>query len=93
MICDFLTFCQDSPHYGEVQRVLREEVVNPLRRHGYVRADRVMKLRTLLERLSDVPGLTTEEKVYFVPLLLSSSQVLSNNLKPMRQSSKKTTKV
>ncbi|XP_072936896.1 ubiquitin carboxyl-terminal hydrolase CYLD isoform X2 [Epargyreus clarus] len=53
---------EDSPHYSEVQRVLREEVVNPLRRHGYVRADRVMKLRTLLERLSDVPGLTTEEK-------------------------------
>ncbi|CAH2067129.1 unnamed protein product, partial [Iphiclides podalirius] len=53
---------EDSPHYTEVQRVLREEVVNPLRRHGYVRADRVMKLRTLLERLSDVPGLTSEEK-------------------------------
>ncbi|XP_032510750.2 ubiquitin carboxyl-terminal hydrolase CYLD isoform X1 [Danaus plexippus] len=53
---------EDSPHYSEVQRVLREEVVNPLRRHGYVRADRVMKLRTLLERLSDVPGLTCEEK-------------------------------
>ncbi|XP_063358788.1 ubiquitin carboxyl-terminal hydrolase CYLD [Cydia amplana] len=30
--------------------------------HGYVRADRVMRLRTLLERLSDVPGLTSEEK-------------------------------
>ncbi|XP_068621279.1 ubiquitin carboxyl-terminal hydrolase CYLD isoform X2 [Battus philenor] len=53
---------EDSPHYSEVQCVLREEVVNPLRRHGYVRADRVMKLRTLLERLSDVPGLTSEEK-------------------------------
>ncbi|KAJ0181992.1 hypothetical protein K1T71_002714 [Dendrolimus kikuchii] len=53
---------EDSPHYSEVQRVLREEIVNPLRKHGYVRADRVMKLRTLLERLSDVPGLTTEEK-------------------------------
>ncbi|XP_041971494.1 ubiquitin carboxyl-terminal hydrolase CYLD isoform X2 [Aricia agestis] len=53
---------EDSAHYGEVQRVLREEVVNPLRRHGYVRADRVMKLRTLLNRLSDVPGLTSEEK-------------------------------
>ncbi|GBP87003.1 Ubiquitin carboxyl-terminal hydrolase CYLD [Eumeta japonica] len=53
---------EDSPHYTEVQRVLREEIVNPLRRHGYVRADRVMKLRTLLERLSDVPGLTCEEK-------------------------------
>ncbi|XP_053605672.1 ubiquitin carboxyl-terminal hydrolase CYLD isoform X3 [Plodia interpunctella] len=53
---------EDSPHYAEVQRVLREEVVNPLRKHGYVRADRVMKLRTLLERLSSVPGLTSEEK-------------------------------
>ncbi|XP_022820904.1 ubiquitin carboxyl-terminal hydrolase CYLD isoform X1 [Spodoptera litura] len=53
---------EDSPHYSEVQRVLREEIVNPLRKHGYVRADRVMKLRTLLERLSDVPGLTSEEK-------------------------------
>ncbi|KAL4712832.1 hypothetical protein ACJJTC_011902 [Scirpophaga incertulas] len=53
---------EDSPHYLEVQRVLREEIVNPLRKHGYVRADRVMKLRTLLERLSDVPGLTSEEK-------------------------------
>lgn len=42
---------------------MREEIVNPLRRAGYVRADRVMKLRRLLERLSDVPGLTTEEKV------------------------------
>ncbi|VVC92229.1 unnamed protein product [Leptidea sinapis] len=57
------TFTSDSPHYSEVQRVLREEIVNPLRRHGYVRADRVMKLRTLLERLSDVPGLTSEEKL------------------------------
>ncbi|XP_037297914.1 ubiquitin carboxyl-terminal hydrolase CYLD isoform X2 [Manduca sexta] len=53
---------EDSPHYAEVQRVLREEVVNPLRKQGYVRADRVMKLRTLLEKLSDVPGLTSEEK-------------------------------
>lgn len=53
---------EDSPHYTEVQRVLREEIVNPLRKHGYVRADRVMKLRTLLEKLSDVPGLTSEEK-------------------------------
>ncbi|KAI8428094.1 hypothetical protein MSG28_002366, partial [Choristoneura fumiferana] len=46
---------EDSPAYLEVQRVLREEVVNPLRRRGYVRADRVMRLRTLLERLSDDP--------------------------------------
>jgi ubiquitin thioesterase CYLD len=36
--------------------------VNPLRKNMFVRADRVMKLRTLLEKLSSVSGLTSEEK-------------------------------
>jgi hypothetical protein len=52
----------DVSQYQEVQRVLREEIVNPLRQNLYVRADRVMKLRTLLENLSSVTGLTSEEK-------------------------------
>lgn len=52
----------DIPEYEEVQRVLKEEVVNPLRENLYVRADRVMKLRTLLDKLSSVSGLTSEEK-------------------------------
>ncbi|KAL0274106.1 UNVERIFIED_CONTAM: hypothetical protein PYX00_006615 [Menopon gallinae] len=52
----------DIPQYGQVQRVLKEEIVNPLRKNFYVRADRVMKLRTLLENLSSVTGLTCEEK-------------------------------
>ncbi|KAL1124368.1 hypothetical protein AAG570_000997, partial [Ranatra chinensis] len=52
----------DIMQYEEVQRVLREEIVNPLRSNLYVRADRVMKLRTLMEKLSSVTGLTTEEK-------------------------------
>jgi ubiquitin thioesterase CYLD len=52
----------DIPEYQEVQRVLKEEIVNPLRANLYVRADRVMHLRTLLERLSSVRGLTSEEK-------------------------------
>jgi ubiquitin thioesterase CYLD len=52
----------DVSQYPEVQRVLREEIVNPLRRNLYVRADRVMNLRTLLENLSSVTGLTSEEK-------------------------------
>lgn len=42
--------------------MLREEIVNPLRKNLFVRADRVMKLRQLLERLSSVTGLTCEEK-------------------------------
>nr|CAG4651700.1 EOG090X03LH [Triops cancriformis] len=52
----------DIPQYSEVQRVLKEEIVNPLRNQLYVRADRVMKLRTLLQNLSSVQGLTSEEK-------------------------------
>jgi len=53
---------EDIPQYEEVQRVLREEIVNPLRHQLYVRADRVMSLRTLLDSLSTVTGLTDQEK-------------------------------
>ncbi|XP_058825663.1 ubiquitin carboxyl-terminal hydrolase CYLD isoform X2 [Topomyia yanbarensis] len=53
---------EDNLRYEEVQRVLREEIVNPLRKNHFVRADRVMKLRHLLDQLSSVTGLTTEEK-------------------------------
>lgn len=52
----------DIPEYNEVQRILKEEIVNPLRTNLYVRADRVMHLRQLLERISSVRGLTSEEK-------------------------------
>ncbi|XP_030383625.1 ubiquitin carboxyl-terminal hydrolase CYLD isoform X2 [Scaptodrosophila lebanonensis] len=52
----------DISNYEQVQTVLREEIVNPLRKNGFVRADRVMKLRKLLDQLSSVSGLTTEEK-------------------------------
>ncbi|KAJ8947473.1 hypothetical protein NQ318_009776 [Aromia moschata] len=46
----------------DVQRVLREEIVNPLRKNLFVSADHVMKLRRLLDKLSSVSGLTSEEK-------------------------------
>ena len=52
----------DIKEYGEVQRVLREEIVNPLRKNWFVRADRVMKLRQLLDSLTSVKGLLNEEK-------------------------------
>lgn len=61
MILVFFIF-QDIANYEEVQKVLREEIVNPLRQNLFVRADRVMKLRELLEKLSSVTGLTCEEK-------------------------------
>ncbi|XP_067621560.1 uncharacterized protein CYLD isoform X2 [Eurosta solidaginis] len=52
----------DISSYTEAQKVLREEIVNPLRKNVFVRADRVMKLRQLLDKLSSVSGLTSEEK-------------------------------
>ena len=52
----------DIPEYGAVQTVLREEIVNPLRKHQFVRADKVMKLRKLLDNLTSVKGLMSEEK-------------------------------
>ncbi len=53
---------KDIPEYSIVQRVLREEIVNPLRKNYFVRADRVMKLRRLLDSLTSVKGLMSEEK-------------------------------
>lgn len=52
----------DIPEYTQVQRILKEEIVNPLRSNLYVRADRVMHLRQLLEKISSMRGLTSEEK-------------------------------
>lgn len=57
---------QDINEYSEVQRVLREEIVNPLRKNWFVRADRVMKLRQLLDSLTSVRGLMSEEKGKFL---------------------------
>uniref|UniRef100_T1KJA6 ubiquitinyl hydrolase 1 n=1 Tax=Tetranychus urticae TaxID=32264 RepID=T1KJA6_TETUR len=63
----------DIAEYSEVQKVLKEEIVNPLRANLYVSADRVMHLRTLLEKLTSVRGLTSEEKdpEEFLNLLLN----------------------
>ena len=52
----------DIAEYGDVQKVLREEIVNPLRKHQFVRADKVMKLRQFLDNLTSVKGLMSEEK-------------------------------
>ncbi len=52
----------DINEYCDVQRVLRDEVVNPLRKNWFVRADRVMKLRQLLDNLTSIKGLLSEEK-------------------------------
>ena len=52
----------DIARYDEVQSCLKDEIINPLRQNLFVRADKVMKLRTMLDSLSDVKGLTDQEK-------------------------------
>lgn len=53
---------KDIKHYDEVRAILRDEIVHPLRKHHFVRADRVLKLREKLEEISTMTGLTNEEK-------------------------------
>ncbi|KAJ6647503.1 Ubiquitin carboxyl-terminal hydrolase CYLD, partial [Pseudolycoriella hygida] len=53
---------KDIKHYDKVCEILRDEIVHPLRKHHFVRADRVLKLRELLEEISSMTGLTSEEK-------------------------------
>ncbi|XP_039256844.2 ubiquitin carboxyl-terminal hydrolase CYLD-like [Styela clava] len=52
----------DLPEYEEAQKVLKELIINPLRIHHFVRADRIMQLRELLDKLGSVSGLVNEEK-------------------------------
>lgn len=68
----------DIPEYNEVQRILREDIVKPLREEYFVSADQVMRFRTMLEEVSSVSGLTDEEKdpEEFLSLLLG--QVLKS---------------
>ncbi|XP_072051858.1 uncharacterized protein [Amphiura filiformis] len=53
---------KDLTEYESVQTILRENIVNPLRSYGFVRADRVLKLREYLDQLGTTKGLTSEEK-------------------------------
>uniref|UniRef100_A0A8C5BZ75 Ubiquitin carboxyl-terminal hydrolase CYLD n=1 Tax=Gadus morhua TaxID=8049 RepID=A0A8C5BZ75_GADMO len=52
----------DVEYYRETQELLRTEIVNPLRIHGYVCATKVMKLRRILEKMEAASGFTSEEK-------------------------------
>ncbi|KAL0970045.1 hypothetical protein UPYG_G00236410 [Umbra pygmaea] len=52
----------DSPHCDQAQDLLRCEIVNPLRRFGYVCASKTMALRRLLEAESSDAGFTNQEK-------------------------------
>lgn len=54
----------DSDSYCETRDLLRTEIVNPLRKHGYVCATKVMALRKILEETGfpGSAGFTSEEK-------------------------------
>ncbi|XP_062922955.1 ubiquitin carboxyl-terminal hydrolase CYLD isoform X1 [Mobula hypostoma] len=52
----------DVEFYTETQDLLRTEIVNPLRNHGYVSATKIMKLRRILEKVEAASGFTSEEK-------------------------------
>ncbi|XP_033626326.1 uncharacterized protein LOC117289348 isoform X2 [Asterias rubens] len=52
----------DLPLYADVQKILRESIVNPLRQNGFVRADRVLQLREHLDNLGTTKGLMDQEK-------------------------------
>uniref|UniRef100_L7M8K2 ubiquitinyl hydrolase 1 n=1 Tax=Rhipicephalus pulchellus TaxID=72859 RepID=L7M8K2_RHIPC len=53
---------EDIAQYDDIQKVLRDDIVNTLRRDRYVPSKNVMRLRQLLDDLGCVSGLTTEEK-------------------------------
>ncbi|KAM4687552.1 ubiquitin carboxyl-terminal hydrolase CYLD-like [Discoglossus pictus] len=61
-VLDSLLFKPSSHPDGHIQRILREEIVNPLRRKGYVSASSVMTLRHQLKQESQCPSFTTSEK-------------------------------
>ncbi|XP_029436760.1 ubiquitin carboxyl-terminal hydrolase CYLD-like isoform X2 [Rhinatrema bivittatum] len=52
----------DSDSYSTTRDLLRTEIVNPLRKNGYVCATKVMALRKILEMEGRSSGFTSEEK-------------------------------
>ncbi|XP_064416476.1 ubiquitin carboxyl-terminal hydrolase CYLD [Latimeria chalumnae] len=52
----------DEDSYSQTRDLLRTEIVNPLRKNGYVCATKVMALRKILEAGGQSTGFLTEEK-------------------------------
>ncbi|XP_060636100.2 ubiquitin carboxyl-terminal hydrolase CYLD-like [Anolis sagrei] len=52
----------DGESYTETRDLLRTEIVNPLRKNGYVCATKIMALRKALEKAGHSSGFTSEEK-------------------------------
>uniref|UniRef100_A0A8C1HHA0 Ubiquitin carboxyl-terminal hydrolase CYLD n=1 Tax=Cyprinus carpio carpio TaxID=630221 RepID=A0A8C1HHA0_CYPCA len=59
----------DVEYYKETQDLLRTEIVNPLRIHGYVCATKIMKLRRILEKVEEFLNILFHHILRVDPLL------------------------
>ncbi|XP_069771057.1 ubiquitin carboxyl-terminal hydrolase CYLD isoform X2 [Narcine bancroftii] len=62
MVLDSMLYKRTSHHNAHIQQILREEIVNPLRRDGFVDCKKVMNLRQKLTQDGYSAGFTTDEK-------------------------------
>ncbi|XP_072110542.1 ubiquitin carboxyl-terminal hydrolase CYLD-like [Mobula birostris] len=62
MVLDSLLYKSTTHHNAHIQQILREEIVNPLRRDGFVDCKKVMNLRQELTQGGYCAGFTSEEK-------------------------------
>ncbi|XP_067416176.1 ubiquitin carboxyl-terminal hydrolase CYLD-like isoform X2 [Emydura macquarii macquarii] len=61
-VLDSMLFKPSLPPDGHVQKILRDEIVNPLRRNGFVAASSVMHLREQLTEKGQCSSFATSEK-------------------------------
>ncbi|XP_048403980.1 ubiquitin carboxyl-terminal hydrolase CYLD isoform X3 [Stegostoma tigrinum] len=62
LVLDSMLHKATNPQCRHIQRILREEIVNPLRRDGFVDCKKVMNLRRELTAGGSCAGFTSEEK-------------------------------
>ncbi|KAA0712940.1 Ubiquitin carboxyl-terminal hydrolase CYLD [Triplophysa tibetana] len=76
-VLDSLLFKSTNKEDKPIQNTLLKEIVNPLRKYGFVREKSVMKLRQLLQKRSRCSTYTTDEKDPEEFLTLIMQEVLS----------------
>ncbi|KAL4635337.1 ubiquitin carboxyl-terminal hydrolase CYLD-like [Arapaima gigas] len=72
-VLDSLLFVSANPEETQIQTILLQEIVNPLRSKGFVSEKSIMKLRKKLQTSGHCPTFTTDEKdpEEFLSLLMS----------------------
>ncbi|XP_057193691.1 ubiquitin carboxyl-terminal hydrolase CYLD isoform X2 [Triplophysa rosa] len=90
-VLDSLLFKSTKKEDKPIQNTLLKEIVNPLRKHGFVREKSVMKLRQLLQKRSRCSTYTTDEKdpEEFLTLIMQEVLSLDPPLKLWNQSGNK----